>query len=111
MIRHCVFIRFKVETAPARRKELFGEIATLKEKLPGMLAVHIGANVSPEVGMDKGYADGFVVDFLDGAARDAYLSHPNHQEIGGRLVEAAQGGIEGIFVYDLQIGGVSSARL
>jgi hypothetical protein len=102
MIRHCVFIHFKPTISPAYKAELFNEINALKPRLPGMLAVHIGVNVSPETGMDKGFSDGFMVDFDDSFARDAYLEDAGHKETGARLVAAAQGGIQGILVYDLE---------
>jgi hypothetical protein len=102
MIRHCVFIRFKPTISVAYKTELFNEIDALKHRLPGMVAVHIGINVSPETGMDKGFSDGFIVDFADSFARDAYLEDPEHRETGGRLVAAAEGGVAGILVYDLE---------
>lgn len=103
MIRHCVFIRFKADTTGAEKATIFAEIAALKSKLPGFLAAHVGANVSPEAGMDKGYSDGFIVDFDGPAARDAYLADPEHQKTGAKIVAAAEGGIEGILVYDIEV--------
>lgn len=103
MIRHCVFIRFKSTISAAYKAELFNEIAALKSRLPGFSAVHAGANVSPETGMDKGYSDGFIVDFDGPAARDAYLADPEHQKTGAKIVAAAEGGIEGILVYDIEV--------
>ena len=105
MIRHCVFIRFRPEITPAERERLFEAITDLMPLVPGMLAVHVGANVSPETGMDKGYSDGFVVDFDGPVARDAYLVHPAHAKAGAGLVAAAQGGVEGVLVYDIEITG------
>ncbi|WP_457581714.1 Dabb family protein [Ensifer canadensis] len=105
MIRHCVFIRFRPEISADEKASIFAEIAALKSRLPGLLATYAGANVSPEVGMDKGYAEGFIVDFADAAARDAYLDDPEHRKTGAKIVKAAQGGIDGIFVYDLEIPG------
>lgn len=102
MIRHCVFIHFKPTISAAYKAELFNEIEALKAQLPGMLAVHVGVNVSPEAGMDKGFSDGFIVDFADSFARDAYLEDPAHKQTGARLVAAADGGIQGILVYDLE---------
>ncbi|UNK38632.1 Dabb family protein [Shinella sp. H4-D48] len=104
MIRHCVFIRFKPTISTAYKTELFNEIDTLRDRLPGMLAVHIGTNVSPEEGMDKGFSDGFIVDFADSFSRDAYLEDTEHKATGGRLVAAAEGGVAGILVYDLETG-------
>ena len=102
MIRHCVFIRFKPTISTAYKSELFNEIDALKDCLPGMVAVHVGTNVSPEEGMDKGFSDGFIVDFADSFSRDAYLEDPGHRETGARLVAAAEGGAAGILVYDLE---------
>ena len=85
MIRHCVFIRFKPTISVAYKTELFNEIDALKDRLPGMVAVHIGTNVSPDTGMDKGFSDGFIVDFADSFSRDAYLEDPEHRQTGARL--------------------------
>ena len=103
MIRHCVFIRFKPETSEAQINELFAEIDALKHHMDGVLAVHVGDNVSPEEGMDKGYSSGFIVDFDNALSRDIYLEDAEHQAIGAQLVEAAVNGVEGILVYDLEI--------
>ena len=102
MIRHCVFIRFKSSVTAVQRDALFNEIAALQSHLTGILAVHLGYNVSPETGMDKGYGDGFMVDFTGADARDAYLMDEEHQRAGAKLVEAAEGGVAGILVYDLE---------
>ncbi|MDK1375963.1 MULTISPECIES: Dabb family protein [unclassified Sinorhizobium] len=103
MIRHCVFIRFRPEVTNAEREAIHAEIAALRDRLPGFLAVHIGVNVSPETGMDKGYGEGFIADFADAAARDAYLDDAEHQKTGAKIVAAAQGGVQGVFVYDLEL--------
>jgi hypothetical protein len=102
MIRHCVFVRFRPEVERSERDAILADIVALKQRLSGIHAVHVGANVSPEVGMDKGFAEGFIVDFRDAASRDTYLVDPAHQAVGARLVAAA-GGIAGILVYDLEI--------
>lgn len=103
MIRHCVFVRFRPEVERSERDAILAGIVALKRRLGGIQAVHVGANVSPEEGMDKGFSEGFIVDFRDVAARDAYLADPAHQAAGARLVAAADGGITGILVYDLEI--------
>jgi hypothetical protein len=103
MIRHCVFIRFAPEITSGHKEDLFRQIAGLQSRVPGFLATHAGSNVSPETGMDKGYSDGFIVDFADAAARDAYLSDTEHQKIGAMLVEAAAGGADGVLVYDFEL--------
>ncbi len=84
------------------REAIFADIAALKLRVPGLLSVRAGANVSPE-GLDKGFHEGFIVDFVDGDARDRYLADEAHAAVGGRIVEAAQGGLDGVFVFDLEI--------
>ncbi|KQS88634.1 MULTISPECIES: Dabb family protein [unclassified Rhizobium] len=104
MIRHCVFIRFKADVSAAERASILADIAALQPLVPGYLSVEIGPNVSPE-GLGKGYTDGFIIDFKDAAARDAYLVHPAHEKAGGRIVAATEGGVDGVFVYDFEIAG------
>lgn len=103
MIRHCVFVRFRRDVGPEERRAIFEQIAGLKGLIPGLWAVHVGANASPEIGMDKGFSEGFMADFRDARARDAYLAHVEHQAIGRKLLAAAQGGIEGVLVYDIEV--------
>lgn len=102
MIRHCVFIKFRPDVPQAERDGIYAELAALKTSIGGIVAASFGPNVSPE-GLGRGYADGFVMDFTDSAARDAYLVHPAHQAAAGRLVAALDGGVEGVLVFDLEI--------
>ena len=103
MIRHCVFIRFREDVPASQRQACYDDLAALCARLPGALAFRSGVNASPEAGMDKGYSEGFILDFTDAAARDAYLADPEHRAIGGRIVSSAAGGPEGVFVFDLEI--------
>jgi hypothetical protein len=103
MIRHCVFIRFRDDISAPERQAHYDDLARLCAKLPGALSFQSGVNVSPETGMDKNYSEGFILDFTDAAARDAYLIDPEHQAIGGRIVSSAVGGPDGVFVFDLEV--------
>lgn len=103
MIRHCVFINFKPEVSQASRDSMLAEIAALKGRLDGINAVHIGGNVSPETGMDKGFSSGFIVDFVDAKSRDIYLDDAEHQKTGAKLVASSVGGIAGILVFDIEV--------
>ena len=103
MIRHCVFIHFRETVSDAEISALLAEIVELKPLLPGIVDVHLGANVSPEAGMDKGFGNGFIVDFESAAARDRYLEDERHKQVGAKLVAAAVDGAEGILVYDMKI--------
>lgn len=102
MIRHCVFLRFRPAVDRAERAALYADLAALRAELPGMLSFWAGPNASPE-GLGKGFDEGFVADFRDVPARDAYLDHPAHRAIGARIAAATEGGADGIFVFDLEI--------
>ncbi len=102
MIRHVVLIRPSAAATPADVEAAMSAVAALKGVVPGILDVRMGANVSPE-GLGRGYTHGFVVDFEDEAARDAYLPHPAHQRAGAMIVAVADGGIDGVLVFDLEI--------
>jgi len=103
MIRHCVFVKYRAEVARAERDAIYASLELLIPKIPGMLSVEFGPNVSPE-GLGKGFDEGFFVEFNDANARDAYLVDPDHQAIGARIVGLAEGGVDGILVFDLDIG-------
>jgi len=104
MIRHCVFISFKASVSTTERASILSDIAALQAHVRGYLSIDIGPNVSPE-GLGKSYNGGFIIDFKDAAARDAYLIHPDHEKAGGRIVAATEGGVDGVFVYDFDIAG------
>ncbi len=103
MIRHCVFIRFRDEFPASDRQQIYSNLENLCGKLPGVLSFVARPNVSPEAGMDKGYSEGFIIDFADAVARDTYLEDAEHRAIGGRIVASAIAGVEGVFVFDLDM--------
>ncbi|MCV2879077.1 Dabb family protein [Sedimentimonas flavescens] len=100
MVRHIVLIRFKPELSEARIAELFTELHDIEGKIPGLLSVISGRSESPEK-MERGYMHGFVVDFADWEALQAYQDNADHQALGAKLVEGAVGGKEGILCFDL----------
>ncbi len=102
MIRHVVLLRPAGGASPAAVQSALDGVAALKGVVPGILDVKLGPNVSPE-GLGQGFTHGFVVDFTDAAARDAYLPHPEHQKAGAALVSVAEGGVAGILVFDLEM--------
>ena len=102
MIRHCVFAKFRPNVTDAEREAIFDGLRALQHKLDGVIAMGFSANVSPE-GHNKGFGHGFTMDFVDAAARNAYLVHPDHKAAGAKFVAALQGGRDGLLVVDLDI--------
>ncbi len=98
MIRHIVLIKLRPEVTETHIAGIFADLHSLK--LPGILAIHSGRSESPEQ-IERGYLHGFTVDFADWDALAAYQAHPDHKRVGSALVAAAQGGLDGILVFDL----------
>ncbi len=101
MITHCVFIRYRAEANDGTRDDIYKALHALRPRVPGLTNIVIAANSSPE-GLDKGFSEGFIVTFRDAKARDAYLADSEHAKVGAMIVAAAEGGIDGILVYDLE---------
>lgn len=102
MIRHIVLISFQPKVTEARIADLFAELHQIKGKVPGLLKITSGKSESPEQ-MERGYMHGFIADFTDWTALQAYQDHPAHKKLGAGLVAAAEGGIAGILVFDLAV--------
>jgi len=100
MIRHIVLLKARPGVTDAAIGAIFADLAAIKDKLPGVLAIHSGRSMSPEK-IERGYMHGFTVDFTDWAALAAYQDHPDHRRVGAALVAAAEGGLDGILVFDL----------
>ena len=100
MIRHCVLCRFREDVDDTVIDGLRDRLIALCDALPNVLDVDLGANASPE-GLGQGFGHGFVVDFVDAAARDAYLEDETHRAFGADLVALLEGGTDGLVVFDL----------
>ncbi len=98
MIRHIVLLKARPEVTEAHIRSIFTDLHSLN--LPGILAIHSGRSESPEQ-IERGYLHGFTVDFSDWEALATYQAHTDHKRVGAALVAAAQGGIDGILVFDL----------
>jgi hypothetical protein len=98
MIRHIVLLKARAGVTNAQIDAIFADLHSLK--LPGILAIHSGRSESPEK-IERGYLHGFTVDFADWDALATYQAHPDHKRVGAALVAAAEGGLDGILVFDL----------
>ena len=102
MIRHIVLIRFRTDVTEAQIAAMFAEIEEIRTKISGVLAITSGRSESPEK-IERGYMHGFVVDFEGWDALAAYQTHPDHKALGAKLVAHAEGGLDGILVFDLPV--------
>jgi hypothetical protein len=80
-VYHVVSFKFKPDASPEKIKEVEKAFRDLKKKVPQIISLKAGTNISPEK-HDKGFTHGWVLEFATDKDRDAYLVHPDHKEFG-----------------------------
>jgi hypothetical protein len=95
LLFHVVSLKFKQGTTKEQIKAVEDAFVGLKEKIPGIVAMTWGTNVSPEK-HDKGFTHCFILAFDSEKSRDAYLPHPEHKAFGKVLGPV----MEDVFVID-----------
>ena len=95
--RHIVLARVRADVPAEEAQRALDTLRALVGQIPGLLSCTGGVNNSPE-GWDQGYTYGFVMDFADAAARDAYLPHPLHQQAAAGLRAIREP--DGVLVFD-----------
>ena len=97
-VKHVVLFKFKDGTSQEKLDEVFDALLDLTETVEGIDDYVSGANSSPE-GLNKGFTHACVISFHDAAARDAYLSHPEHDNFKNLALPL----IEDIAVVDFEM--------
>ena len=97
-VKHIALLKFKEGTTQEQIDQTFDQILELSESIDGIEDYVSGANNSPE-NLNQGFTHGFVMTFKDGAARDAYISHPDHE----RVKTAVLPNIDSIVVFDFEV--------
>jgi len=94
-LQHVVCLKFKSSAAPEDIKKVEDAFRGLKEKIPQMISLEWGTNVSKEK-HDKGFTHCFLVTFKSEKDRDTYIAHPDHKAFGKTLGPV----LEDVFVID-----------
>ena len=97
--RHVVIFKFKPGASEAKIQQLTDGFRELKNTIPGIIAFEHGVNNSPE-GLNQGFTHVHMLTFTDTAARDDYLTHPDHDAFGEMV-----GGldiVDGAYVVDFE---------
>jgi hypothetical protein len=81
---HVVSFKFKDTATQEQIKEVEDAFRALKGKIPGIVSLEWGTNVSPEK-FAKGFTHCWVLSFQSDKDRDAYLVHPDHKKFGALL--------------------------
>ncbi len=102
MIRHIVLTRFASGTSEETIAEIYRGLHAVTQRLAGASNFGGGRSRSPEQ-IERGYMHGFTIDFDDWAALTEYAEDPEHQALGARIVQNAEGGLDGVLVLDIEI--------
>ena len=94
-LQHVVSFKFKDSAAPQDIKKVEDGFRALKDKIPQMVNLEWGTNVSKEK-HDKGFTHCFIVTFKNEQDRDAYIVHPDHKAFAKLLGPV----LEDVFVID-----------
>jgi hypothetical protein len=94
-LQHVVCFKFKTTATALDIKNVEAAFRALKEKIPQVVTLEWGTNVSKEK-RDKGFTHCFILTFKSEKDRDAYIEHPEHKAFG-KLVGPV---LEDVFVVD-----------
>ena len=97
-LQHVVSFKFKNSATPEEIKKVEDAFRALKEKIPQMVNLEWGTNVSKEK-RDKGFTHCFIVTFKSETDRDTYIAHPDHKAFGKTLGPV----LEDVFVIDFWV--------
>ena len=97
-VKHIGLIKFKQGTSQEQIDQVFSELMDVSESITGIEDYVSGQNSSPE-GLSQGYTHGFVMTFADAAARDTYLTHPEHEKFKG----SAMPHVESACILDFEV--------
>ena len=100
MVQHIVLLKLKEGTTHNQTQAVLDGLTGLIGKLPGILSVIGGENISPE-GKSAGFGWGFVMAFEDLASRDTYLTHPDHVAVSVKFIRPI---VEDVLVFDCSAG-------
>ena len=101
MIHHLVLLKVKKNVPKAQVDQVFAEIGGLRKKIPGISSFAWGPYSSPE-GLNKGFTHGFAMTFTDAKARDAYLPHPEHEQVKALVLAILDGGLDAALAFDFE---------
>jgi hypothetical protein len=94
-LQHVVCFKFKTTATPQDIKKVEQAFQGLKQKIPQVVSLEWGTNVSKEK-KDKGFTHCFVLTFKSEQDLDAYIVHPDHKAFG-KLVGPL---LDDVFVMD-----------
>ena len=99
MISHIVLLKCRADVTEQQLSNMFCALHDLVEKIPGLQSCTSGSNCSPE-GMNRGYSHAFHMHFCSEQSRDAYLTHPQHEQVKLLIADALEKTEDNLLVMD-----------
>jgi hypothetical protein len=96
---HIVAFKYKKAITDAKKKEVANALVALKGKIPQIVSIEHGTNISKE-GFEKGFHEAFIVTFANEKDRDIYLEHEEHKRFAKMLDGILAD--KGVFVFDFK---------
>ncbi|QRG66658.1 Dabb family protein [Brevibacillus choshinensis] len=96
MFEHVVLLKFKPNVVIAEQEDTVKRVYDFKGKIPGIVDLSAGINITEEVEHTQGYTLGIRVTFENQQACRDYIQHPLHQN----LLQSIGSFVEGIVVMD-----------
>ena len=90
MITHVVLLQPKSEVTEEQLQTALAHVEELQQTIPGIISVQAHRNLNANNEKNKGYTYGFVVQFADIEALNAYAPHPAHKVVGAELRSVSQ---------------------
>ncbi|MEI8040800.1 MAG: Dabb family protein [Verrucomicrobiota bacterium] len=97
-LQHVVCFKFKSTASPDEIKKIEAAFQGLKQKIPQIVSLEWGTNVSKEK-RDKGFTHCFVLSFKSDTDRDSYIVHPAHKAFGAIVGPV----LDDVFVMDFNV--------
>ncbi len=96
MYEHLVIFKFNTNITPTKQQELLDQLLAFRGRIPGILDISAGINVTEETENIHDYTLGLRVTFEDLSSLRSYGPHPVHQ----KFVESLDGILENVVVVD-----------
>lgn len=96
MYEHLVIFKLHTNVTLAKQQELIDQLLSLRDRIPGIIDISAGINVTEETENIHGYTLGLRVTFDELASLRSYGPHPAHQE----FVKSLDGLVENVIVVD-----------
>jgi hypothetical protein len=96
-VHHIVLLKFKAAASASVVANLFAALGQLRATIPGITHYCWGPYASPE-GMNQGFTHAFIMTFDGSAARDVYLTHPDHEKVKADFLPS----VENVVAFDFE---------